>query len=53
LKYGRNAHRQLKDEAHICIEPIGPFTLELEFSFMVDFNILFIALLYGLRGLEP
>ncbi len=43
----------IKDGPHISIQPIGPLTLELEFSFMVDFNIMFIALLYDLGGLQP
>jgi hypothetical protein len=43
----------INDVAHICIKPIGPFTVELKISFMVDFDIVFIALLYGLGGLEP
>jgi hypothetical protein len=32
------------------IEPIGLFTLKPKCSFMVDFNMIFIALLYGLGG---
>ncbi len=43
----------INNRAHICIEPIGPFTLKLEFSFTVDFDIMLIGLLYGLEGLEP
>ncbi len=38
---------------HICIKPIGLFTLKSKCSFMVDFNIVFIKLLYGLERLGP
>jgi hypothetical protein len=33
-----------------CIEPIGFFTLKPKCSFMVDFDMIFITLLYGLEG---
>jgi hypothetical protein len=33
-----------------CIKPIGHFNLKPKCSFMVDFNMIFIALLYGLGG---
>jgi hypothetical protein len=43
----------INNGVHICMEPIGPFTLKLEFSFMVDFDMMLIGLLYGLEGLQP
>jgi hypothetical protein len=45
-------HLETNKGAHICIEPIGFFTLKPKCLFMVNFDVVFIALLYGLEGLD-
>jgi hypothetical protein len=47
-----NAPRKLMMELIFCIEPIGFLTLKPKSSFMVDFDMIFITLLYGLEGLD-
>jgi hypothetical protein len=39
-------------ELIFCIKPLGLFTWKPKCSFMVDFDMMFIALLYGLGGLD-
>jgi hypothetical protein len=43
-------HLGTNNGAHICIESIGLFTLKPKYLFMVDFDVVFIELLYGLEG---
>ncbi len=45
--------KETDNGVHICIKPIGLFMLKPKCSFLLDFDMIFIALLYGLEGLDP